>query len=374
MSRILWYCLPAALLFVLLPGVAAAKTAAGPKCGATIKTSIKLHANLNCSAGGTNGLNVGKNGIVIDLNGYTITGSGGSTGYDGIYNNGYHNVTVTNGTIKQFDHGYLSVAAVGETVTHVHVVDVKTGNLYYSGLDISSGSGGTYAYDTVKNAYIGVSTYLAVGAKFSHNTLTGNGFGASESSSHGSNWTSNNFSHSKYPGYVDGNGSTILTGNISSYNGGYGFQLSCDGYGIATVKNNTANYNANHGILSMCAALNGHKSTFSGNTTSHNAGFGISSNYDTQATFSGNIADANSLGGFYFTDPLNCVITLNTSNGNINSDGMFFQTDNSYFPAKVAKNSSSNNGYYGYNADHPVTGSGDTGSNNAAGLFNNVSG
>jgi len=76
MRRILWFCMPAALLFALVPGGAAAKTAAGPSCGATITKSITLKANLDCSAGGMNGLNVGKSGIVINLNGHSIIGAG----------------------------------------------------------------------------------------------------------------------------------------------------------------------------------------------------------------------------------------------------------------------------------------------------------
>ena len=272
------------------------------------------------------------------------------------------------GSIKKFYNGYSSFGAVGEKVTYVHFVAI--GN---NGLDIASGAGGTYSYDTVKNAQIGVYTNSGSGGKFAHNTLTGNGYGAFEGYSQGSSWTANNFSHSTTEGYFDGYGPTVLTGNTSSYNSGLGFQLNCNGYGTAVVKSNTANYNGSYGIFSECPAVSGHASTVSGNTASHNLSFGIYSYGDAQATFSGNTANGNTNFGFYFGQPDGCVITMNTSNSNT-SDGVYFQTDNSFFPSQVATNSSSSNGGYGYNADYPVVGSGDSGSNNTFGLFYNISG
>ena len=368
MRKVFWLCLPAAMFFVLLPGAAAAKTASAPACGATITTSITLHANLNCSAGGTNGLNVGKDGIVINLNGHSITGAGGANGQTGIYNNAFQKVTVKNGTIKKFYNGYSSYSAVGEKVTYVHFVGVSN-----NGLDLLLGRGGSYSYDTVKNAQIGAYTNSGSGEKFAHNTLTGNAYGAFEGFSLGNTWTANNFSHSTTEGYLDAYGSTVLTGNISSYNSGLGFQLSCAGYGTAVVKNNTANYNKSYGIFSQCQAVSGHASTFSGNTANHNLSFGFYSYGDAQATFSGNTANANTNYGFYFGEPAGCVITMNTSKSN-SGDGFHFQTDGVSFPSQVAKNSSSSNGGYGYNADYPVVGSGDSGSNNTFALFYNVSG
>jgi len=369
MRKGFWLCLSAAVFFVLLPGAAGAKTAAAPKCGATITTSITLHANLNCSAGGTNGLNVGKNGIVINLNGHSITGAYSPDAHVGIFNNGFQKITIKNGTIKKFYNGYTSLNAVGEQVTRVHFVGI--GN---NGLDIESGSGGSYSYDTVTKAQIGIYTNSGSGGKFSHNTLTGNGYGAFEGYSLGNTWTANNFSHSTTDGYFDGYGSTVLTGNISSYNSsGLGFHLYCNGLGTAVVTKNTANYNGTHGIFSHCPALNGKHSNFSGNTASHNTGIGIYSYQEAQATFIGNTANSNTAQGFYFASPDGCVIKMNTSNGN-SADGVYFQTGNSFFPSQVATNSSSSNGGYGYNADYPVVGSGDSGSTNTFGLFFNVSG
>src|SRR5436305_12837738 len=121
MSKIFWVVLPAAVMFALLPGAAGAKTAAKPSCGDTITTSITLTANLACSTP-TSGLIVGQNGIVINLNGHSITGPGPAYGTVGIMNIGFSHVTVENGAIGNFGAGYLSYNDVSEIVTKVHIV------------------------------------------------------------------------------------------------------------------------------------------------------------------------------------------------------------------------------------------------------------
>lgn len=379
MNRILRVCLPAAMLFVLLPGVAAARTAAAPTCGATITTSITLHAALNCSAGGTNGLNVGANGIVIKLNGFSIIGAGGADGYYGIYNNGYNNVRVNgrnkitgkNGKIRNFAYDYVSSNAQGERVANVRLV--LDGSKNYVGLSTHYGTGNIYSYDTVTNAANGFEV-SGSGNKFVHNTLTGNGNGASVGAAFNDTWTANNFSYNAGIGYYHYlyDGTTTLTGNTASHNGNVGFQLVC-GSGHAVVKNNIANYNGGGGISSIGNDVYCSPSTFTGNKTNRNVGAGIFSQNEANATFNLNRANANTTYGFAFAVPFGYVITANASNGN-GSDGVYLYATSGSSPSQVANNSSSSNGGYGYNADALVTGSGNTGSTNTSGLFNNVSG
>lgn len=370
MRRVLWFCLPAAVLFVLLPGAATAKTAAAPSCGDTILTSITLTANLDCSAGGTNGLNVGANGIVIDLNGHSITGGGGGNGYAGIYNPGFSNVIVKHGTIRNFFYGYSSANAQGEAVRNLTVV--LDGVQRYYGLYIRGGSGGTYSHNTVTNAYMGVGTTGAIGNTFAYNTLTGNYYGASEDSSQNERWTWNKFSHSTEDGYAERSGSTSLTYNVSSHNGSNGFNLYCGTSATVVVKYNTANYNPTNGITSaQCFTLSSH-SLFRGNKTNHD-GIGILSYQDVNARFILNIANLNTTNGFYLHRPYGYVFTKNVSNSN-GGDGVYFYTGSLFFPSLVTLNTSSSNGGYGYSADLPVTGTGNHGTLNALGLRHNLSG
>lgn len=71
-------------------------------CGEVIVQSTRLQNDLlDC---GGHALIVGANGITIDLNGHFIDGVGLDAG---ILNNGYDSVTITNGTIVDFDYGIL---------------------------------------------------------------------------------------------------------------------------------------------------------------------------------------------------------------------------------------------------------------------------
>src|SRR3954451_12750416 len=99
---------------------AASKTFVG--CGSSVSSNVTLVADLNCSGGGDNGLNVDASGITINLNGHTITGAGGNDGYYGIELNGNSFVTIKNGTIANFQRGIDATNLDKLTVTGVHVV------------------------------------------------------------------------------------------------------------------------------------------------------------------------------------------------------------------------------------------------------------
>src|SRR5205823_4290750 len=97
--------------FVFAVGPAGATTKALPSCGGVLTASLHLTADLDCSAGGSDGLDIGADGIVVDLNGHTITGGGGADGYFGVNGAGHSNVTVKNGRIVNFKYDvYVGVA------------------------------------------------------------------------------------------------------------------------------------------------------------------------------------------------------------------------------------------------------------------------
>jgi CSLREA domain-containing protein len=82
--------------------VSAASVAAEVGCGEIIVQSTRLLNDLiDC---GGHGLIIGANNITIDLDGHLIDGVGLDAG---ILNNGFDSVTITNGTITQFDYGIL---------------------------------------------------------------------------------------------------------------------------------------------------------------------------------------------------------------------------------------------------------------------------
>jgi parallel beta-helix repeat protein len=93
--RMWWTICLAAMLSALFPPAGAQ----GTLCGATIVSDLALDEDLTCV--GT-ALVIGADGITLDLNGHTITGSG--TG-EGVLISGRSGLTVKNGTISNFASG-----------------------------------------------------------------------------------------------------------------------------------------------------------------------------------------------------------------------------------------------------------------------------
>jgi hypothetical protein len=91
-------------------------------CGATITTSVRLTADLLECPG--DGLIVGAPGIVIDLRGHTVDGVGTGNGISG---NGFADVTVRNGTVRDFAFGVRMADAPGARITNMRVEDTRFG-------------------------------------------------------------------------------------------------------------------------------------------------------------------------------------------------------------------------------------------------------
>src|SRR5262245_4072158 len=94
----------AAVAILLGAGSAGAGTKAFVGCGSVLTSSYKLLADMSCYE--TTGLEVGANGITIDLNGHTIKdAAGGDAGDYGIDVNGHSKVTIKGGKIENFATG-----------------------------------------------------------------------------------------------------------------------------------------------------------------------------------------------------------------------------------------------------------------------------
>jgi large repetitive protein len=93
-------------------------------CGQVLTTNVLVLNNLiDCPA---NGLVVGGNGITIDLNGRVIDGTGLVGVGTGILNIGFDNVTIHNGTVREFGNGIELLGGVANS----RVLDVSLlGNL-----------------------------------------------------------------------------------------------------------------------------------------------------------------------------------------------------------------------------------------------------
>ena len=101
-------------------------------CGATVFADLTLDQDLTCSGAG---LVVGADGIEIDLNGHSITGSGSGSG---ILVSGRADVAIHGGTLTNFMAGVLVTNSTGVTIEAVTFqsnadgVDLQTGSTHVS--------------------------------------------------------------------------------------------------------------------------------------------------------------------------------------------------------------------------------------------------
>jgi len=137
-------------------------------CGATILEDLKLDDDLTCTG---DGLIVGADGIRIDLNGYTLSGSGVGAG---MVVTGRSNVSISGGTVRNFAVALRVNTSTDLVVKHMEFV----ANL--EGIDLQSGSIG----NTIKDSAFRDSTTRGIMLRgdsrendIKNNTFTGNRIG-----------------------------------------------------------------------------------------------------------------------------------------------------------------------------------------------------
>jgi hypothetical protein len=133
-------------------------------CGAKVKASFRLANDLDCSG---IGLKVAKAGIVIHLNGHTISGSG-PVGIDN--SKGFAQVTIRNGTVSFFDVGIK----IGRTTRNT-VRGISSLTNGFEGILIKGGSGHKIIGSEISgNGEQGID-FVGKASTFKGNTLEGNG-------------------------------------------------------------------------------------------------------------------------------------------------------------------------------------------------------
>lgn len=166
-------------------GVVPAASAATATCGQVITTSITLDADVGpCSA---NGLVVGANGITIDLNGHRVFGTAVGGDGAGILLTNRTGVTVTNGTVTDFDGGVVVTGGGGNTVSRITAqhnygqtagVSLVPGTLYGDGIAIEGSVNnqvtGNTAVDNAPFSGIGIYQQSDLDHPFPAGPATGN--------------------------------------------------------------------------------------------------------------------------------------------------------------------------------------------------------
>jgi Right handed beta helix region len=80
-----------------------ATSASALTCGQELKRDIKLRKNLNCSTSSTDGFEIAKHGVEIDLNGHRLIGDDSYYGIDN--SDGYDRLVVKNGRLDGWIYG-----------------------------------------------------------------------------------------------------------------------------------------------------------------------------------------------------------------------------------------------------------------------------
>ena len=217
------------LLALALGGAALAEpsvAAANPACGATAKHNVTLTGDMNCSASGTNGINVGKSGITINLNGHTLTGPGSNTCcLFGIEDSvGYDKVTLENGTVRDFYGAVQFYYTTGAQFLHVKALHNN------EGLDVENSQDGVIDHSTVSNN-------VTNGIFLIENTNV--------------DVTSSKATHNGYDGVDDNESLGTLNHVTANANGGWGVYVDHPawiGANYYTIENSTANHNFQTGF------------------------------------------------------------------------------------------------------------------------------
>ena len=148
-------------------------TAAHVACGQTITVSTTLDANVGpCSTG----LVIGANNVVLDLNGFTLSGTTATGEGPGVDITGRTGVTVRNGTITQFDAGVAITGGSGNTVTALTLFNNRGTGDFGDGVAVFASTGNTISYNRIRNngPYSGISLIRASNNLIEHNQITGN--------------------------------------------------------------------------------------------------------------------------------------------------------------------------------------------------------
>ncbi len=204
-------------------------------CGQTLTASTTLTADLNCA--GDNGLMLGANGIVLNLNGHFIIGSNNQEdGTVGVWDRSSAKDTIENGYIVGFEYGVVASGAT-DAITNVQATGSRTLGF------ILLGNGDKATSDTAaENFRIGMALEANSDTAQSDHLLNNEGIGLA----------------------VEETSGDKLLDNVANGNTGDG--IVAEGT-IQTLTGNTANYNDELGIDAISPQIDGGSNTAMGNGT-----------------------------------------------------------------------------------------------------------
>ena len=156
-------------------------SAAHVTCGQTILVSTTLDGDVGPCA---QGLVIGANNVTLNLNGFTLRGTATPGEGPGVLVAGRTGVTVTNGTITQFDTGVAIEGGSGNTVTRTYLLANRGTGDYGEGVLVFNSTGNTITFNKIENngPYGGISLLVADGNLIENNELINNNMAANNTS------------------------------------------------------------------------------------------------------------------------------------------------------------------------------------------------
>src|SRR5919197_3674752 len=137
-----------------------------PACGQVVSGNVTLTSNLNCSG---DGLIVGDDNTVIDLNGYKITGPGKGSSKVGVMVPASSNVKLWGpGEITGFQAGFLATGTNGVTVSRVIFTDDQIAAFVTGARDT------TISENIMEKDTIAVAAHSARAVNVESNIMSGN--------------------------------------------------------------------------------------------------------------------------------------------------------------------------------------------------------
>jgi parallel beta-helix repeat protein len=150
-----------------LPIMAQAQSAStNAACGQVVSGLVNLTANLDCSG---DGLIIGGDNTVVNMNGYSITGPGVDSSKVGIMVPKYNNVVINGpGSVNNFQ---ASVLVTGANAVKISSMILDSSQI---GVFLTGSENTEIQQNIIKQNDLGVATHSSTGAKLSSNLMSGN--------------------------------------------------------------------------------------------------------------------------------------------------------------------------------------------------------
>jgi parallel beta-helix repeat protein len=293
--------------------VVAPPAPANVSCGQLITVSTRVTNDLVDCLG--NGLVIGAHGIVLDLDGHTIDGTGLGVG---ILDNGFDNVTITNGFVQEFDFG----VQLGDGTARSYVTDLTLQLNQEAGIQLIDADNGV-AGNTIRDNMLIDNEYgiwLSDGTQFA--TIRGNAI--SSGSADGIR--------------VEGSHENAIDANSVGESSGAGIALvAADGN---TVTDNTLTNNSGAGIAVGEPLLAADDNRIEGNEITGSSGPGISVVESSGNELVGNVATLGGSSAIELDQATNTLVRGNDVTGNSGGIELSDSSDN----VIEANNASGSNG------------------------------